>query len=115
MSKPELPAACIPCRSNTQPLTEDEVSASAPTVPDWRLADDRKSISRTFAFMNYQAAVDFIVATAAIAEAQGHHPEHRLFQYKRLTFTLTTYAAGGLTANDFVMARFIDQAWEARA
>jgi 4a-hydroxytetrahydrobiopterin dehydratase len=43
-----------------------------------------------------------------IAEEQGHHPNFAL-SYNKLRVTLTTHAAGGLTENDFIMARIIDE------
>jgi len=43
-----------------------------------------------------------------IAEEEGHHPGLTLI-YNRLKVTLTTHAAGGLTENDFIMAKHIDE------
>ncbi|MEJ2744771.1 MAG: 4a-hydroxytetrahydrobiopterin dehydratase [bacterium] len=43
-----------------------------------------------------------------IAEDQGHHPLLTL-NYNKVRVTLTTHAAGGLTENDYVMARIIDK------
>jgi 4a-hydroxytetrahydrobiopterin dehydratase len=45
---------------------------------------------------------------SAISEDQGHHPTLTLI-YNKLKITLTTHAAGGLTDNDFIMARLIDE------
>jgi DNA-binding NtrC family response regulator len=44
-----------------------------------------------------------------IAREQGHHPVLTL-NYNKLKITLTTHASGGLTENDFIMARAIDEA-----
>ena len=45
---------------------------------------------------------------SVIADEQGHHPGFAL-TYNKLKTTLTTHAAGGLTENDFIMARYIDK------
>ena len=48
---------------------------------------------------------------SVIAEEQGHHPNLTVI-YNRVKITLTTHAAGGLTENDFIMAKIIDQIGE---
>jgi 4a-hydroxytetrahydrobiopterin dehydratase len=40
------------------------------------------------------------------AEQANHHPDI-LIQWNRVTLTLSTHSAGGLTDADFVMARLI--------
>lgn len=114
MSKPLLPVSCVPCRGDQKPLPEKEVVAWLQDVPEWRVSSDGKSISRAFTCKNYTDAIAFISTTALIAEEQDHHPDHRLFKYKNVEFTLTTHATGGLTLNDFVVASLIDQAWTGR-
>ena len=44
---------------------------------------------------------------ALLAEQQDHHPEWSNV-YNRLSITLTTHDAGGLSARDLKMARAID-------
>jgi 4a-hydroxytetrahydrobiopterin dehydratase len=41
------------------------------------------------------------------AEELGHHPDLSV-SWNKVTVSLTTHAAGGLTANDFELARRID-------
>jgi 4a-hydroxytetrahydrobiopterin dehydratase len=43
-----------------------------------------------------------------ISEEQGHHPTITII-YNKIRITLTTHAAGGLTENDFIMAKIIDE------
>ncbi|HTK04958.1 MAG TPA: 4a-hydroxytetrahydrobiopterin dehydratase [Candidatus Eisenbacteria bacterium] len=114
MTEPLLPLACVSCRGQVAPLSPEEIAAFSPHAPDWQLDEAGLSITRAFACRDHKDAIAFIVAVAGIAEAQDHHPDHRLTRYKRLAFTLTTHAAKGLTVNDFVMAKLIDEAWAAR-
>ena len=44
---------------------------------------------------------------AYLAEEANHHPDI-LVQWNKVTLTLSTHSAGGLTANDFRLARTID-------
>ena len=50
----------------------------------------------------------FLDLVAVIAEEQGHHPNLTLI-YNKLKITLTTHSSGGLTENDFIMAKIIDE------
>jgi 4a-hydroxytetrahydrobiopterin dehydratase len=44
-----------------------------------------------------------------LAEAEGHHPDLHLTNYRDVTIELWTHAAGGLTENDFILAAKIDK------
>ena len=43
----------------------------------------------------------------ALAERAGHHPDV-LVQWNKVTLTLSTHSAGGLTDADFALAREIN-------
>ena len=66
------------------------------------------SLQRTFAFADFLAAMAFVESIAAAAEAQGHHPDI-LIRYSKVTLTLSTHEAGGLTNKDFALAASIDE------
>ena len=46
-------------------------------------------------------------AVAYLAEQANHHPDI-LIQWNKVTLTLSTHSAGGLTANDFDLAAKIN-------
>ena len=52
--------------------------------------------------------LNFVYAVGKLAEDEGHHPDMFL-GYKKLRIILTTYAIGGLSENDFILATKIDQ------
>ncbi|MFW6181082.1 MAG: thiol peroxidase [Spirochaetota bacterium] len=99
---------CIPCESGTPPLPPERVRTLLPGAPGWEPVDGRKLV-RTFTFRTFARAKEFLDVLSVIAEEQGHHPSFTL-TYNRLKVTLTTHASGGLTDNDFTMARIIEQA-----
>ena len=74
----------------------------------WYLVTEAKEIERTFDFKDFSEAMTFVNTVAAIAEEQGHHPDIRIFSYKKVTITLSTHAIGGLSINDFIVAAKID-------
>jgi 4a-hydroxytetrahydrobiopterin dehydratase len=88
-------------------LDETERAALARTLPEWRLAEGRDAIQRSFRFADFSAAWGFMARVALLAEAQDHHPEWSNV-YNRVEITLTTHDAGGLSARDVRLARSID-------
>jgi 4a-hydroxytetrahydrobiopterin dehydratase len=86
-------------------LSAEAISLELATVPDW--AQDGDSIARTITRADFRAAMLFVGAVAYLAEEAGHHPDI-LIQWNKVTLTLSTHSAGGLTTNDFALARSID-------
>ena len=87
-------------------LTEEEIAAELASVPGW--SRDGGSIARTVARADFRAALLLVGAVAYLAEEANHHPDI-LIQWNKVTLTLSTHSAGGLTANDFALARRIDE------
>jgi 4a-hydroxytetrahydrobiopterin dehydratase len=86
-------------------LSSEQQAPLLKKVPEWELI--KKAISRTFEFDTFNDAIDFVNDVAEIAEEQHHHPDINI-RYDRVTLTLTTHSAGGLTKADFQLAMKID-------
>lgn len=99
---------CGPCSGKTRPLEPDRVRALLAEVPDWRLAADGRRIGRSWRVRDFATGLDFFRRIAEVAEAEDHHPDLHLANYRDVTVELWTHAAGGLTDNDFIMAAKID-------
>ena len=89
-------------------LDATQRTALAAARPDWALADGRDAITRRFKFADFSAAWGFMCRVALLAEQQDHHPEWENV-YNRVTITLTTHDAGGLSERDLRMAESIDR------
>jgi len=82
-------------------LSDDEISAELARVPGW--ARDGSSITRTTTLADFRAAMLYAGAVAYLAEQADHHPD-LLIQWNKVTLTLSTHSAGGLTSVDFALA-----------
>lgn len=69
-------------------------------------------ITKTFQFRNFLTGIDFVTAVAKAAEAADHHPDIDI-RYTKITCTLSTHSAGGITQNDLDMARQIEKVADA--
>jgi 4a-hydroxytetrahydrobiopterin dehydratase len=77
------------------------------SLPAWREVEGRDAITRSLRFADFNAAFGFMGRVALMAEKLDHHPEWRNV-YDRVEIVLTTHDAGGLSARDVALARFID-------
>ena len=91
-----------------QKLDEAGRKGIAARLPEWRQADGRDAISRTFTFKDFNAAFGCMTRAALIAEAMNHHPEW-FNVWNRVDVTLSTHDAGGLTENDLRLAEAMDR------
>jgi 4a-hydroxytetrahydrobiopterin dehydratase len=77
------------------------------TLNDWTHDPARDAITCEFKFKNFSEAFGFMTRVALLAEKADHHPEWSNV-YNRVTISLTTHSAGGLTGKDIALARTID-------
>ena len=96
------------CGKDTPVLSSEQVKARLPALPRWRLSEDEKAISKEFVAKNWAASMGFFNSVSEIAEAEGHHPDLHLTDYRRVRVVLTTHSIGGLSLPDLVLAAKID-------
>ena len=82
-------------------LTDDEISAGLASLPGWERTGS--SITCTVEHGDFREAMLYVGAVAFVAEAANHHPDI-LIQWNKVTLTLSTHSAGGLTAADIALA-----------
>ena len=93
-------------KADTMPLSQTEIDRELATIPEWQ--QEAQTISRTFKFKNFVEAIAFVDKLVEPAEAAGHHPDIAI-SYNKVTVSLTTHDAGGLTQKDFDLAQTISQ------
>lgn len=87
-------------------LSETDVAARLESLPDW--SQPGEEIQRTYRFKDFVAAMAFVERVAERAERVQHHPDI-LIRYGRVTLSLSTHDAGGITEKDFDFAAAADQ------
>mmetsp|Transcript_14066 Transcript_14066/g.30043 ORF Transcript_14066/g.30043 Transcript_14066/m.30043 type:complete len:195 (-) Transcript_14066:372-956(-) len=75
----------------------------------WKLLEgDRDAICKTYSFVDFNQAWEFMGKVAVLAEEMEHHPEW-FNVYNRVEVTLTTHDCNGLSTNDIEMATKMDE------
>lgn len=92
-------------------LTDAEIEAGLSALPEWERRGD--AIVRTFTFGSFPDGITWVARVAEVAEAMQHHPDLDI-RYTRITATLSTHDAGGLTAQDLELARALSELAPAR-
>lgn len=89
-------------------MTQAEITEALKELEGWSAAEGREAITRQFKFDNFRAAWTFMEDVAVEADEMSHHPEWTNI-YNKVTITLTTHDAGGVTELDFELAAFINE------
>jgi 4a-hydroxytetrahydrobiopterin dehydratase len=87
----------------TDQAREDALSG----LNGWIYEEKTNAISHNFKFKDFSEAFGFMTRVALLAESADHHPDWSN-SYNKVTISLSTHSAGGLTANDTKLAKAID-------
>jgi len=85
-------------------LTENQITAGLAELPAW--TREGNSIVTVTVRKDFRDALLYVGAVAYLAERANHHPDIAI-AWNKVTLTLSTHSAGGLTANDVALARQI--------
>ena len=82
-------------------MTESQVTEALVANPEW--TETGGAIQRTYQFKDFVDAMKFVNQVAEAAETAQHHPDI-LVRWNKVTLTLSTHDAGGITQRDFELA-----------
>ncbi len=86
-------------------LSKDEIAGKLKGLQDWSLTP--QGIQKRYELAGFMPVIRLVNRVAELAEKANHHPDI-LINYDKVTFTLITHDAGGITQRDFDLAARID-------
>ena len=86
-------------------MSDAQVQSALEDLPEW--SEVSEAIQRTYQFASFIESMAFVNKVAEAAEADQHHPDI-LIRYNKVTLTLSTHDAGGISKKDFALAKKID-------
>lgn len=89
-----------------QLLTETEIQVRLSQLGGW--TREGKILHCERKFKDFIEAIAFVNQLIEPAETAAHHPDLEI-SYNKVTISLTTHDAGGLTEKDFQMAQTISK------
>jgi len=93
-------------------LSDLEIQRALATLPGWTRRAD--SLTRTFQMRTFVDAIKLVNSVADEAEKRNHHPDMDI-RYSKVTFTLSTHDAGGITQSDLDLGGAIENLASARS
>jgi 4a-hydroxytetrahydrobiopterin dehydratase len=87
-------------------LSDAEIQERAKQLEGWTVEGKELRITRKF--KDFLDAIAFVNQIVEPAEGAGHHPDLAI-SYNKVTVSLTTHDAGGLTSKDFDLAQVISK------
>ncbi|MBD2482797.1 4a-hydroxytetrahydrobiopterin dehydratase [Planktothrix sp. FACHB-1365] len=85
-------------------LSNSEIQRLSQQVPAWTVEGNYLKLVKRF--KNFIEAIEFVNKLVEPSEVAGHHPDLEI-SYNKVTISLTTHDAGGLTEKDFALAQQI--------
>jgi 4a-hydroxytetrahydrobiopterin dehydratase len=89
----------------TSPLSDIAIQRELGRLAGWSRRGD--ALVKTYQFARFIQGIEFVVRIARAAETADHHPDIDI-RYTKVTCTLSTHSAGGITQKDLDLAAEID-------
>lgn len=89
----------------TSRLSDLDIQRALGSLPGWARKGD--VLTKTYTFPTFAGGIAFVQRVAGAADAVNHHPDIDI-RYTKVTCTLSTHDAGGITANDLSLASTIE-------
>lgn len=86
-------------------LSPEQIDQELRSLEGW--SGGPNGITRKLTFRDFVGSMGFVNQVALLAERADHHPDITI-NWNRVTLTLVTHSAGGVTERDIKMARKID-------
>ena len=87
-------------------LTPEQTATELASTPGWTISEGQ--LTRTVTRKDFRDSLLFVNAVGFLAERANHHPDI-LISWNKVTLTLVTHSEGGLTGNDFALARQVSE------
>jgi 4a-hydroxytetrahydrobiopterin dehydratase len=86
-------------------LSDEQIEEQLSGLQGWER--DGEAIRRQFELDDFKGSVDFVNRLTPEAEGMNHHPDLEI-SWNKVAVTISTHSEGGLTENDFELARKVD-------
>jgi len=87
-------------------LSDLEIQRALGKLTGWSRRGD--ALQKTYSFNAFSDGIAFVGQVAKIADRNNHHPDIDI-RYTKVTLTLSTHDAGGVTESDLQLAEEIDE------
>ena len=108
MNKLILEQRCQDCEGGVLPLKPEQAQEYLKNLINWEINSAYTHIVKIYTLKNYYEVISFVNASAWISHNENHHPE-LIINYQTCTISYTTHVINGLSINDFICAKKLDE------
>ena len=90
-------------------LPREEILIELEGLPEWRLSEDGRSLTRTYCFADFRETMEFTLKAARLFHSEQHYPVMRI-DHTCIDFECHTVFVDGITENDIAIASRLDTA-----
>ncbi|MHB8580162.1 MAG: 4a-hydroxytetrahydrobiopterin dehydratase [Ignavibacteriaceae bacterium] len=87
-------------------LTRLEIVKNLKSLDGWVFSKNK--IEKEFKLKDFGGALKFVNKIGIEAEKMDHHPDIFIHSWNKVKIFLSTHSAGGVSANDFILAKKIE-------
>ena len=87
-------------------LSDEEIDRRLQDLDGWERSGE--AIRKRYEGDDFASSVALVNRLTPVAEEMNHHPDLEV-SWNKVTVTISTHSEGGLTENDFELARRIDE------
>jgi 4a-hydroxytetrahydrobiopterin dehydratase len=87
-------------------LSDLEIRRALGELPGWSRKGE--ALTKTYSFARFGDGIRFVQQIADVADGMDHHPDIDI-RYTKVTFSLSTHDAGGITQRDLDLAKKIEE------
>jgi 4a-hydroxytetrahydrobiopterin dehydratase len=87
-------------------LSDLEIRRAMGDLPGWLRKGD--AMTKTYSFARFADGIRFVQQIADVADGMDHHPDIDI-RYTKVTFSLSSHDAGGITQRDLDLAKKIEE------
>jgi 4a-hydroxytetrahydrobiopterin dehydratase len=88
-------------------LSNDDIKNKLDGINNWDY--ENNSIKKEFELKDFSDALSFVVKVGIQAEKLDHHPDILIHSWNKVKINISTHSKGGVTENDFSLAKLIDE------
>ena len=86
-------------------LSQEAIQKELTSLKGWK--QEGKELVKQYELEDFVHAMGFVSSVALLAEKANHHPDLDI-RWNKVKIVLSTHSAGGLTENDFNLAKQIE-------
>eukprot|EP00270_Netrium_digitus_P013855 TRINITY_DN4644_c0_g1_i1.p1 TRINITY_DN4644_c0_g1~~TRINITY_DN4644_c0_g1_i1.p1 ORF type:complete len:264 (-),score=63.74 TRINITY_DN4644_c0_g1_i1:227-967(-) len=102
---------CEKLPADAKALSREEAATLLRKVVGWKIVEAEGGALKLrgeWKLRNFTAGLQLFERIAAVAEAEGHHPDLHLENWNSASVEIWSHSVGGLTENDFILAAKVD-------